>query len=491
MSSTRYASPGSPYRQERYAASEAFKINLSGVLVAKRCAVLTDDHELANLIWHIQDQSLPDPYQVGHRAGSITALARDLLAHAPGIDAATERVAIEYRHIEDWSRGETGFDDVELTADDLHRSYERLVEELSCALSDLSLDPQSNPVCMPGLGDDWRHALISHRKLCREVAMAKLAPTKITKRCVEALKFSRDTGRLSLITGKPRLGKSAAAKAFCAGSGGLARYVAVPEDNDMIALYRAFAKGLGVAESTSLKAAEIRDRVERMLMSSRLLLVLDEAQNLFSCSRRVTKIPQRVLWVRRLIDSGVPVVFVALPDFDRRIARCVEEMDWPAEQITDLICKRVTLPDRLSADDFELLASQLAPHLSITSRALIASEANNQQGAQFVVNILVVAKHIANKAGRPKVNDDDVREALGNRPSFDLAPSKKKKIGRLRTAPGPLPPESPAPAVSSRDQILPPDRTVTTPSGSRSRIGQVQRPYVGSATSQADLVDAQ
>lgn len=482
--STRYASPGSPYRQERYAASEEYKINLSGVLVAKRCALLTDDQELVKLIWHIQDQSLPDPYQVGHRAGSIAALARDLLANAPGIDDAGATLCIE-----DWTPGGGCCDAIEPTAAERHQGYECQVEALSCALCDLALNPKGIPTTMPGLGDAWRQALLSHRQHCRDIAAAKLAPTQITKQCAEALNFSRETGKLSLITGKPRLGKSATAKAFCAGSGGQARYIAIPEDNDMVALYRAFAKGLGVPDSTSMKAVDIRDRVERMLMTSRLLVVLDEAQNLFSCSRRVTKIPQRMLWVRRLIDHGVPVVFVALPDFDLRIARCVEDMDWPSEQITDLICKRVALPDRLSAKDFELLVSKLAPRLTTKSRALIASEANNQQGAQFVVNILVVANHIANKASRPEVNDDDVREALGNRPTFDLT-SQKKKGGRPRTAPTPLPPESPAPAVSPRDQILPPDRTVTTPIGSRSRIGHGQRSYVGSATSQAGLVNA-
>jgi len=449
--STRYAAAGSPLRQERYASSEAYKTSLGGLLVAKRCSVLAD-RELADLIWFIQDQTLADPYALGHRAGSVEALARALLQEA---NFQPEKWTV----ISDWSAGGGPDRWEELTPAGIEEACQSKAKKLARALCDLALNPEAVPAEMPGLDRDWRRVLTTHRDKCKQAVKLGLAPTSAAKDVARTLHFARETGKPSLVLARARIGKSAAAKAFCAGSGGLARYVLTPEDSDMVSMYRAFAKALGVADSPSKKPADVRELVERTLVSSKLLLVLDEAQNLFSSALRVSKLPQRVLWLRRLIDAGVPVALVALPEFEQRVERCAKHLGWDSAQITDLICKKTVLPDRLSAADFEMLVARLAVDVSAASKRRIAAAANAQHGAQYVVDVLEVARHSAAKAGRTKPSDQDVLEAIGDRPTFSAVVTRKPGKWPARIAPDDaFSPSSPVPAPgvqSPRREIAP------------------------------------
>jgi hypothetical protein len=420
MSSTRHAAEGTPFRQERYASSEAYRTSLNGLQVAKRCALLGTDPELAALIWFIQDRSLSDPFCVGGRLGSVEAIAAELLWEANWSPPTSSC------YVEDFSEGRHGFELVSTPiADALART--RVTSELADALRKLALDPSSVPAELPGIGAKWRSVLEQYRDTCRKEIMKPLAPTSVTQRTVAALHFARETRKLVLVTGRSRLGKSVTSKAVCAASSGGVRYVLTPENSDMESLYRAMAKSLGVADARSYKSVDVREHIERMLMASRLMLVFDEAHNLFSRLRRVTQLPQRVLWLRRLIDSGIPMAFVALPEFETRMERCVTQLDWDAHQITELICHMEELDEKLTTDDFDTLVARIGSDLSDKAKTLIAGRASLQHGAQCVVDIIDVARHTAAKAGRRSPSDDDVREAIGDRPQFFTGkPSPKR-----------------------------------------------------------------
>lgn len=433
MSNTRYATEGLPIRQERYASSEVYKTALVGMLVAKRCALLrTRDPELAELIWFLQERSLPDPFQVGWRLGSIANLADALLTEVAYSPPASV-------WIEDFDTGKMEW--VTCSEIDLKQCREHTRSSLEAALCELALSPALPPESLPGLGSNWRAAIQASREKCREAAKRSLAPTSIAKQVAAALKFTAETGKLSLTTGVAKIGKSAAARAFSAASGGSAKYIITPEDTDMMSLYRAIAKVLGVADGLTRKAVDVRESVERTLATSHQMLILDEAQNLFSGARRVTKQPQRILWVRRLIDSGVPIALVALPEFSDRIARHVDQLAWDASQIVDLVAKVEELPPGLAPEDFAILVERLAPDLSGAVKKLIASTANSQRGAQYAVDVIEVVRHLATKAGRKAPTEQDVKDAIGMRPQFDLtrasATTKPKPATR---APARVPP---------------------------------------------------
>lgn len=438
MSNTRHAADATRFRQERFASAEAYKTALSAMLVAKRCALLrSNDPDLAELIWFIQEWSQPDPFQVGWRLGSIDEVAGALLIQAGYVPPAAVIA-------EDWGIGCSReiFCERTLSEEDRASDRERTRSELAAALCELALSPRRPAEALPGLGTSWRHVITASREKCRAIARERLAPTSVAKRIAAALKFTSETGKPALVTGVAKLGKSAATKAFCTASGGLAKYVLTPEDTDMMSLYRAIAKALGVADGLTRKSVDVREAVERTLASSRHMLVFDEAHNLFCGAMRVTRQPQRILWIRRLIDSGVPVAFVGLPDFSIRISRLVEQIGWDASQIVDLIAKADDLPRELTPEDFAILVERLAASLPAEVKKVIASTANSQRGAQYAIDVIDVAKHVAAKAGRTTPTIADVNAAIGMRPSFGLntsAPAKTKPASRTPVPAAPVP----------------------------------------------------
>ncbi len=437
MSSTRYAAADAPFSPERYASSEAYRSPLGALLVAKRCALLQHDRETRELIWFLQDHALPDPWCAGGRLGSIESVAAALLDHAGFIPPQKEILVEDL----DLVRGRGISYTVSAPAHAIDSCRASTVTQLARALCDLALAPQPPPAAMPGLDREWRQVITSYREECRNQIVRGLAPTSVAKRTAQALGFTRDTCKPSLSVGVSRLGKSAATKAFCAASAGLARYVLTPEDNDMVSLYRAVAKAIGVADSPSKKASDVRDLIERALFQSRLMLVFDEAHNLFSGAKRITKQPQRILWIRRLIDGRVPIAFVALPEFSTRIARHADEkqLGWDAAQIVELIAKVEVLPGELTPADFKVLVGRLAPELADSDKANIAAAANSQRGAQYVIDVLEVARQSAKKAGREIPDSSDVSAAIGNRPHFTAAgfiQSKAPETAPIGESPG-------------------------------------------------------
>lgn len=429
MSSTRHAANGIPFRQERFASSEAYRSSLNALLVAKRCALLRDDPELADMIWLVQEQSLADPFNVGNRSGSINQVARELLEIAQFDPQAAM--------LEDCAEFALAFQDTEQEA------MARTVGEVVRALSEFALDPTRTGVnvCSAGVDFDWRATLVAYKSQIKERVRGSVAATSVLKGVIDALRFTKETGMPSLTMGVARMGKSAGAKTFCAASGGLARYVLTPEDDQMGSFYRAIAKALGVADALSKKDTEVRELVEKTLQTSRMMLVFDEAHNLFSSGRRLRREPGRVLWLRRLIDGGVPMAFVALPDFKKRIAHYVEQIGWDSAQITDLIARENVLPCELTASDIELLVAHHAADFSTPCKKLIATAAKAQRGAQYVGDVVKVAIHAAGKAGRSLPNATDVAAAIGARPVFQ-APvpshgpkSRSDRRGGQRPAP--------------------------------------------------------
>jgi len=100
-------------------------------------------------------------------------------------------------------------------------------------------------------------------------------------RLADAIAFAQSAPVMVLLEGVARIGKSFAAQDCCERSAGLVRYIQTPARNDDLAFYRAFAKSLGVACSLSMKAQQIRDRVEEALQGAGVAVLIDEAHYCF------------------------------------------------------------------------------------------------------------------------------------------------------------------------------------------------------------------
>jgi hypothetical protein len=411
MSSTRHAAPGAPFSPDRFASSEKFKTPLGGLLVAKRCALLKRDSELRNLIWFIQERSLPDMWVTG-RVGSLEQIADELLTHA---NFAPDASGLWFEHF-DLRPGRIQSDHFEYvpdSAESLAEKRKSAVAGLVAGLQELALSPCDELVHLPGMEDNWRQILASYRAKCDAEIRGTLASTSVSRAVEEALVFTRETRKVSLVMCPAKHGKSEAAKVFCGASSGRARYVLTPEKYDSDALYRAVGKALGCATSDGKTAARVREIVERTCALMRPHLVFDEAHNFFSDSKRPTKEPLRVLWARRLIDLGCSVSFIALPIWQARLRRAIEHLDWEPQQLTDLIAHSVELPLGLSPADFQAIVQVRAAEFPADCQRALVTAAKNQPGAQYLINLIDVARYYAKEAGRSIPNMLDVNRAIG------------------------------------------------------------------------------
>jgi hypothetical protein len=223
---------------------------------------------------------------------------------------------------------------------------------LTNALFSLTLEPRFNGSSLPGLGDGWRKIIERHREKCLAEARQRLADTSVAAVAMDAMEFTHETGEASLILGDPRLGKSESAKVFCDSSVGSARYVEVPPSNDMRSLYLAVADAVGVARGTSYEGGQIKERIEAVLQRSKIMLVFDEAQNLWLRSMRPKAAPGRVLWINSLINMGTPVAMFALPEFLTWMRVTAEKTGWESKQLEQRIALFRRLPPSLTEPDF-------------------------------------------------------------------------------------------------------------------------------------------
>jgi hypothetical protein len=240
------------------------------------------------------------------------------------------------------------------------------------------------------------------------------AVTSIGKSVCDALDYALESGRLVLVDGMARTGKTFAAKAWVAQHPGRARYVQVPSSKDEIGFFRAIATALGVSCGLSWKAVQLRDRIEDAVQSSKLMLVFDEAHYLFPTTDCRYSLPGRINWVMTaLINQGVPVALVTTPQFLRTQKVVEARTNWTSEQFIGRIGHYQPLPDTLSADDLEAVAKTYVPlgdAKSIKALVLYA-----ESSAKYLAGIEAVAcraQYIAGKEGRKKTEFADIKRAI-------------------------------------------------------------------------------
>ncbi len=321
MSSTRYAKEGTPPRQERFASS--LEQGLLANLVARRCTTI-DRPEGKAAIWFAQWQSW--------QPGGLTRLLRDM-RRSLGL------AALEPGSEPDWVKG-----------------LERMCLDPLCSLD--GCDDEDDLVAV--FREDWHQLEAYHDKWISELPAH--AETSIGRRIAAALEYTQSVRTLTLIDGPARIGKSFAVQQWCQRSGGMVRYAQVPCSNDDVSFFRAIARALGVSSSLQLKSTEIRARVEEVLQSGDLMLVLDEAHYMWPQSWQRYAMPSRVNWViTALVNYGVPVALVTTPQFYTAQKRTEGLTGWTSEQFIGRIGHVERLPNRLGRADLVKVAKALVP----------------------------------------------------------------------------------------------------------------------------------
>ncbi len=242
------------------------------------------------------------------------------------------------------------------------------------------------------------------------------AITEIGRVVCQALDYCSQSRCLVLISGRPRLGKTFAAKAWIENHPGRARYCQTPSNANDLAFFTAIARALGITIESNAKTKNLRPRIEAALQSGDVCLVLDEAVNLYPSHNYRLARPARISWLMTgLINQGASVALLVTPQFFATQADYVDKSGWAASQFLGRIEKFVCLPESLSIADLEKVARAWLPHGDKRSIEALADYANlSQKYLAAIEHIVKQAIYVAKLDGREKPEWPDIRGVMAS-----------------------------------------------------------------------------
>ena len=271
-----------------------------------------------------------------------------------------------------------------------------------------------------------------------------LVVTELGKKVADELDYTLSEKVLTLFQGDARTGKSFSARAWCEQHPGAARFVEVPPGCDERGLFHSIARGLGLGNFTSYSPREILERVEAVLLTGDLMLVLDEAQRLWpqKTTRRSGE-GKRIVWVMKWANEKVPIAMIATPQFIQMLD-AIEKGGWNSAQLTGRLSNYVRLPAALALEDLKAVAKSVLPEADDqTLRALAAYAQGSARYLAAIDSISKRARWLAQRSGRKTVTVEDVRKAMQESvipadTKLQIALSAGKKARTHRLDPEPL-----------------------------------------------------
>jgi hypothetical protein len=499
---TRKQDPASAtFRPDAFASSPDFERGILGNQVAARCQLLSDPEEIA-VHWWLQ--------QISWRDGGLNAFATEFLAAFADRIGTPSMLKFGMKPGQIYNREQVMAIRSELSCPGDAYLYPLKGEDAPCTVADFLPDsrrdrtrenarlPESypfaafrqtcdlspaqlaanlqsalvDPACrlrnnlwnFPELWD----SLVEYRK--REISAARtgFVETAVTTQVWDELDYALDSRNFVLIEGCEGIGKTEAARAWCAQQPGRAVYVRLESGTDEQTLYRSIARRIGTACSYGRKATEMRARIQDALQPGHLMLVIDEAHFLWPMSARAERTaPKRVDWLRTaLIDFGVPVALISTPQYFAKACERFRKGGWNANQIERRLAHTLTLPDELGYDDVFAVARSYFPTADKNRLKRIVAPALILIG--YLTTITNLRKRVDYFAGR-----------LPDRPEAELIDKALAEIAPTpaKSAPPPaeaLPPVSKAPAPAMQRPCRPvetaPDRARNQPAVPFSRI---------------------
>jgi hypothetical protein len=230
----------------------------------------------------------------------------------------------------------------------------------------------------------------------------------------EALDYAlASPGSLTLCFGPPGVGMSAAARNWCEQRPGVARCIETPAVENERGFYSAVAEELGIPRGSAYNGQQTSLRIIDALKTSRLTLVLDEAQRLWPQRSRPAQTPMRLLWLTTLVNAGVPVGLVALPEFFRLQRALVQSSGWSDAQFNRRLSMIKELPVQLREEDLRRVARHWMPEGSADCHELLVRYAQASRiNLSAITETLRAARFLARKSGRAEAAFTDIQDAV-------------------------------------------------------------------------------
>ena len=322
-----------------------------------------------------------------------------------------------------------------------------LEKEISRLCVDAEYDLAGGPWYFSGLADmlreyerEWEHG------------KSKVVVTNVGKKVCETLEFTQKAGGLSLLISEASLGQYFAARAWCEQHPGRARCVAVPPSNDEASFFRAIARALGLGNFTNYKNVQIRERVECVLRSGDILLVLNQAQNLWPQKNLREAFPGRLAWLLDMVKQGASACMISGPQFFMQKRAC-EKTGWDSPELLEKIFPFKKLPDSLDISDLQAVAHVMLPEASETILESVALYAFSED--HYLAGLERVAKRakiLAERGGRTQPTAQDIVESLKFVSGSDAM--LRKSFSPAKLGSGSVQPA--APAMPKQTEIEPP-----------------------------------
>jgi hypothetical protein len=257
-------------------------------------------------------------------------------------------------------------------------------------------------------------ALFEFKRRHEEAARRDFVTTEVARQVFEVLDVSLATGKMVVIQGESRIGKTTAAEAWCQQHLGEARFVSLNGIRNYSGVFRAIAKALGLSSSAAHSTTKVQARIEDMLQRSRLVLVLDEAHFLLSSAERTRTAPELIDWVNTaLCNHHVPCALVCTPQLTLRMARHEHQAGWNADQWRGRVKRFCMLPEVPKAQDLRAVARKLLPDADKATIDYIAGYAlSSKLHMPAVVDAADEAKLLIQREGRQRVTFEDVERVI-------------------------------------------------------------------------------
>jgi len=459
MSNTRYAEPGEPLAQNRFASSAAFDTGLLGNLVARRCEKL-EKAEDRELVWFLQwvshqagglrrfvrvfcqtyaEQIATRAMQrLGFKAGQIynAEQVRAVRAEFPlgeheddfllkGEEDLMSAMGYKRKSSSCLTRSEAARRPNSYPAEKFVRRCQEAVATLEARITDFCLNPEVNPDAFsPWFFPNLIQTLHRARKAHATQLQACFVETDVSEAVESELDYALETGCMVIIEGRARLGKSSGARHWCDARPGRIRYVQVPPGNDEKGFYRVVAQALGVSSGLSMKGSQIRERIENTLQGRDIMIVFDETHYLWPQTlRRPEASPIRLSWIMTaLINKGVSVGLVTTPQFSRNQKQTEKSSGWTSEQLVGRTGHYKKLPMELSHRDLVRVVKAHVPELDEEIHEMLAKYAAQSMGyVAGIEHVVKRARFVASRQGRTEPTFADIDLALTAAPESDAA----------------------------------------------------------------------
>ncbi len=242
---------------------------------------------------------------------------------------------------------------------------------------------------------------------------APLAATETAAKVARALDFARFVRGLVLIIGNSGSGKSSGCLAWSIGSPGTSCIVEVPAGGGFGAFLRAIGRGLGMdVPSGTGNLDPLQCRIQTVLRTGQVTLILDEAQRCFPEGNYRAARPRRLEWINSQLGCGVPIAFVSTAPFDDLLRAIANAKRWDANQFINRAKWRLDMPEQTSATEFEQVSRAMFPGIQATFLHRLCCRIRDDGGGLPVLKKLAdLARFNAVQAGRSTPTLHDIRYA--------------------------------------------------------------------------------